>query len=152
MPSRCDVLVVGAGPAGATTAIAAKTADASLRVVMVDKAVFPRDKVCGDGLGPGVVRVLTALDALDVIAGALKPAAVYVGGPRGYEGFAEGPTIRGRDLSGFVLPRVSLDARLVEVARSRGVEVIEGVSFVSSRIHDGERVAVLKGATDRRER
>ena len=50
MPARCDVLVVGAGPAG--SACARVLARAGVDVVLVDQHAFPRDKVCGDGLIP----------------------------------------------------------------------------------------------------
>ena len=57
---RCDLAVVGAGPAGAATAIGALHADPSLSVVLIDRADFPRDKTCGDGIAPHVVDLLTA--------------------------------------------------------------------------------------------
>ena len=68
-PELADVVVVGAGPGGSAAAIALLRAEPGLQVVLADKAGFPRDKCCGDGLGPGVVSVLTELDLLDVVAG-----------------------------------------------------------------------------------
>jgi geranylgeranyl reductase family protein len=53
---QCDVLVVGAGPAGAATSY--WLAKAGHDVVMVEKKTFPRDKTCGDGLTPRAVRQL----------------------------------------------------------------------------------------------
>ncbi|MGH9031933.1 MAG: FAD-dependent monooxygenase, partial [Acidimicrobiia bacterium] len=58
-PERFDVAVVGAGPAGSAAAIAAR--DAGLDVFLVDKATFPRDKTCGDGLTTGALRLLERL-------------------------------------------------------------------------------------------
>ena len=55
----CDVLVVGAGPAGAAAAI--ELARAGRSVVVADKAVFPRDKCCGDGLTTLALRELEHL-------------------------------------------------------------------------------------------
>ena len=52
-PTRTDVLVVGAGPAG--SAAAAWAARAGLDTLLVDAAVFPRDKTCGDGLTPRAI-------------------------------------------------------------------------------------------------
>src|SRR5437763_9419749 len=54
-----DVVVVGAGPGGATTAY--HLAQAGLEVVALEKSQFPREKVCGDGLTPRAVKQLVAM-------------------------------------------------------------------------------------------
>src|SRR3954469_16327482 len=54
-----DVIVVGAGPAGASTA--AHLANAGVDVLLLEKASFPRDKICGDGLTPRAVRQLIGM-------------------------------------------------------------------------------------------
>ncbi|MHB1490588.1 MAG: FAD-dependent oxidoreductase, partial [Cellulomonas sp.] len=54
-----DVIVVGAGPAG--SAAAYYCASAGLNVLLLEKAAFPRDKVCGDGLTPRAVKELVAM-------------------------------------------------------------------------------------------
>ena len=64
-----DLVVVGAGPAGAATALGALRADPSLRVLLLDRADFPRDKSCGDGIAPHVVDALRAVGAGDVVDG-----------------------------------------------------------------------------------
>jgi geranylgeranyl reductase family protein len=63
MPDRYDAIVVGAGPGGATTA--ACMAEAGLEVLLVDKAAFPRDKICGDALSGKVVDALHHLDLIE---------------------------------------------------------------------------------------
>ena len=58
-PRRYDVLVVGAGPAGSTAALVLARAGAT--VALLDKARFPRDKACGDFIGPRGLQVLADL-------------------------------------------------------------------------------------------
>ena len=62
-PRQTDVLVVGAGPAG--SAAAAWAARAGLDTLLVDAAVFPRDKTCGDGLTPRAIHELQLLGLED---------------------------------------------------------------------------------------
>ena len=66
-PQRTEVLVVGAGPAGASAA--AWAARAGRDVVLADAAVFPRDKTCGDGLTPRAVAELDLLGLGDWVRG-----------------------------------------------------------------------------------
>ncbi len=126
---QADVVVVGAGPAGTAAAITA--AERGLRVVCLDKATFPRDKTCGDGLTANALRLL---ERLGVTYDALAPMAVHetvIVSPSGRHAVLPlGPD----GLHGAVVPRRQLDAALLAVARGRGVEVHEN--------HDVEKVVV----------
>ena len=110
-PSRCDVLVVGAGPAG--SACAQWLARQGRQVVLVDQHDFPRDKVCGDGLIPDAHHALQRLGVhAEVMAQAQSVAHVGCIGPRG-----------GRvDVPGrlAVLPRRQLDDILKRAAERAG--------------------------------
>ena len=114
---RWDLVVVGGGPAGAAAALAARAAGRS--VLIVDRADFPRDKVCGDGIAP---------EALDVLAGlGLDPAGLT-------EGYPAVPRLRLRSPGGTtveramhrpasVVPREVFDSRLLTAALEAGAEL-----------------------------
>lgn len=131
MRDRAEVVVVGAGPAGVVTALAIKRSQPAARVVLVDRAHFPRDKVCGDGLGPGAIRTLTDMGLIDVLDDVPRPGHVRVSGPGGREGHVRQPVIGGEDLSGAVLPREQFDFRLLKMAGASGVEVRSGCKLKS---------------------
>jgi len=116
---HCDIAVIGAGPAGAATAIQA--ARHGLRVVVFEKAERGRDKVCGDGLTP---RAITALADLGI---ALDDAHHIVGLRMIANKTArELPWPAGGRFAphGAVWPRRRLDAYLVAAAEEAGAEVI----------------------------
>ncbi|MFG0318328.1 MAG: NAD(P)/FAD-dependent oxidoreductase, partial [Planctomycetota bacterium JB042] len=110
-----DVVVIGAGPAGGAAAIG--LADRGRRVALVDRERFPRDKVCGGCLNPRAIRSLAALGVV--------PSGVPL---RWLVLHAGGRTARVPLEGGLAVSRRSLDAALVDAARARGVEVIEGVA------------------------
>lgn len=76
-----DLLIVGAGPAGSATALGALAADPYARVGLVDRAAFPRDKVCGDGLTPTAVSVLGELGVDGVLDGWAPVSRLTAVGP-----------------------------------------------------------------------
>src|SRR5688500_3345908 len=114
-----DVVVVGGGPAGAASALAVRRADPTATVLVLDRAGFPRDKVCGDGIAP---------EALDVLAGlGVDPEALT-------DGFASVPRLRLRSPGGTtvertmhrpaaVVPRAVFDGRLLDAAQASGAEL-----------------------------
>ena len=137
LPPSCDVLVVGAGPAGSATAI--QLARGGLDVVLVDQHTFPRDKVCGDALIPDAHTALKRLGMLRaVMARAHRVAHVGCVAPRG-----------GRvDVPGTlaVLPRRVLDDLLCRAAVLSGARMVAPARFVEPLI-ESERIvgARLRG-------
>lgn len=128
--SSCDILIVGAGPAG--SACAQVLARAGRDVLLVDQHDFPRDKVCGDGLIPDAHKALARLGVLEEVM-SLAQRARHVGciGPRG-----------GRiDVAGSlaVLPRRELDHVIQRAALRAGARWL--VAKFEAPLLDGERIA-----------
>ena len=121
------MLVVGAGPAGAAAAIQLQRA--GLSVMAIDKARFPRDKCCGDGLTTLALRELETL-GLDPasVHGWLDVDAAWLRSPSGREICLPLPD-SGRYAA--VTPRLELDNALVELARGNGVDVRDGHGFMA---------------------
>ena len=116
-----DVAIVGAGPAGAVTALCLARADA--RVALVDRRAFPRDKACGDLVGPRGVRLL---DDLQIpVRGACNVGDMIVVAPNGAH--ARLPALPGLDYPDHALAisRRVLDAALVDVATGAGAELVQ---------------------------
>jgi geranylgeranyl reductase family protein len=115
-PTSTDVLVVGAGPAG--SAAAAWAAEAGLDVVLADKASFPRDKACGDGLTPRAIAELDRLGLTGWLAGHPTNRGLRACG-FGQELYLPWP---GGSLpgTGSAVPRTELDTRIRAEALTRG--------------------------------
>jgi menaquinone-9 beta-reductase len=140
--SSVDVLIAGAGPSGSATA--ALLARAGVRVTLVDRATFPRDKACSEYMSPEAIRVLDRLGVVDALerAGAQPLVGTAVTAARGsrLHGEFARAAVRPFRATGLSVPRRVLDAELVEVARRAGVEVVERTAL-EELLYDGGAVA-----------
>lgn len=147
-----DALVVGAGPAGAATAIL--LAKEGLSVVLLDRARFPRDKVCGEYLSPEGTRILDRLGVLSAVEthGARPLKGMRILAPDSTLLVGDYPTggpWHGHRPHALAVRRRVLDHVLVERAREVGVSVREGVRVIDL-LRDGRQVAGVVAEPARR--
>ena len=126
-----DVVVVGAGPGGSATA--AYLASHGVDVVLLEKAAFPRDKICGDGLTPRAVKELVHL-GIDTTGWQRTRGLRIFGG--GHTLTLDWPTTATFPDYGLVRTRAQLDETLARHAQARGARLHESTSVLAP-VHDG---------------
>ena len=139
---HADVIVVGAGPAGASAAY--HLAEAGVDVLVLEKSGFPRDKICGDGLTPRGVKALEDL-GMDT-----SPAAGWVrhrglrvhGGGQVVE--VDWPQLDSWPDYGLVRPRSELDAMLATHAVGAGARLHTEVTVTDPLLDEAGRVAGVR--------
>jgi geranylgeranyl reductase family protein len=134
----CDVLVVGAGPSGIAAALELQSAGQT--VVVIDKAFFPRDKCCGDGLTTGALRILDELGFdPQAVPNWTVCSDVWLRSPSGSEMQFALPT---KGQFAAIAPRIELDNALVQLARSKDIRVLEGHEFVSISEQTSDHITI----------
>ena len=136
-----DVLIVGAGPAGSVAGTILARAGARVRIV--DRATFPRDKLCGDTVNPGTLAGLQALG----LAGGIDERSLRLGGMR-VTG-ERGVTIEGRypgGLAGRAITRRDLDWLLLEQAIAAGCQFDPGVAVRRAIVDEAGGTRSVRGA------
>jgi geranylgeranyl reductase family protein len=138
-----DVIVVGAGPSGATTAY--YLAQAGVNVLLLEKARFPREKVCGDGLTPRAVKSLIAMGVdTSPEAGWLRNKGLRVIGA-GMRLELDWPDLDAFPGYGLVRPRADFDEILARRAQAAGAKLLEEVT-VTGPVRD-DRTGQIVGVT-----
>ena len=139
------MIVVGAGPAGAT--VAHYLACAGLDVLVLEKTSFPREKVCGDGLTPRAVRELVAMGVpTRAEDGWIRNKGLRtIGGGMRLE--LPWPELSAFPDYGLVRPRLDFDAVLADHARASGAKLVEQMSVTAPLLD--ERTGRVVGVTAR---
>jgi geranylgeranyl reductase family protein len=148
---RADVIVVGAGPAGAATAF--HLAQAGVDVLVLEKASFPRDKICGDGLTPRAVKQLVGM-GIDLDApGWKKNKGLRIVGA-GHRLELPWPELASFPPYGMVRTREDLDEILVRHAEQAGARLQERTAVTGPVVDErtGRVVGVTARAVDERGR
>ena len=113
-----DAIIVGSGPAGTTAALYASRL--GLNCILLDKAVFPRDKICGDALSGKSVRILNELGLLEEVSrlGGSEINRITFGSPKNkiFDVYLKGTENKDQIKKGFVIPRKIFDNYLFEKA------------------------------------
>ena len=140
-----DAIIVGAGPAGSSAAIYCNKL--GLNTLLLDKSIFPRDKICGDALSGKSVKILEELDLLqdlDKLDGAIINRIIF-GNPNHSECELHlNKSLNKRHIShGFVIPRKIFDNYLFKKA-SNVSNVVSGFN-VDDLIYDKSQVIGVKG-------
>ena len=136
-----DVIIVGAGPSGSACAI--YMGKAGKRVLLIDKATFPRDKTCGDAISGKSMAILKDLDLVDRVAktGAAKINGVLISSPKGIAAEIDNPK-PDETFLGFVCKRQMFDNLVFQEAKKHAT-VMEGLA-VMDLIFDNSRVVGIK--------
>jgi len=150
MESEREVIVVGAGPAGATTATA--LAQKGRDVLLLDRHLFPRDKPCGDAVPDGAIKTMYRLGMRDKVEEAVERGEFYplhqmlLVSPKGYRleaKFEEGS-------ASYVAPRIYFDAVIQEHAVESGAEFLQ--AQVKEPILEGDKVVGVRARSNGEEK
>ena len=148
-----DVLIVGAGPSGSNTAISYKNLNPDLKVGIIDKAVFPRDKSCGDAIGPGVINALKRFNNEHILDNEPEVISTSLFGPDniGIQNYI--PKVKNKDDSVvYVIPRYELDNRILNIAKDLDVTSLEDTRYINYENIEDEKVLKVEIETSSKEK
>ena len=136
--------MVGAGPAGSATAC--YLAQAGVDVLVLEKATFPREKVCGDGLTPRAVKALVGMGVpVGEQDGWVRNKGLRIIGG-GYRLELPWPDLSSYPGYGLVRPRLDFDEILARTAQKAGARLLEGVTVTGPVLDDSGRIVGVQAA------
>src|ERR1017187_7948049 len=120
MAEGVEIVIVGGGPAGLTTALAVVQADPRLRdrVVVLEKGTYPRDKYCAGAIGARGEKILEGLRAAPDVPSVPISGMSFRG--------ATGEQVARVGSIGHVIRRIEFDYALARIVRDKGIRVIDG--------------------------
>ena len=143
-----DVVISGAGPAGCSSAL--YLAQKGYSVLLLDKATFPREKVCGDGLTAASSAILEEMNVMDLVRLRLGPLMVCKGvtlfSPAGT--VVQGRLSQAGILTGsiYVIPRKELDDCLIACVKEHSTITVLENTAVTDIIMDGDRARGVRSS------
>ncbi|KPJ55614.1 hypothetical protein AMJ49_06750 [Parcubacteria bacterium DG_74_2] len=138
-----DIIIVGAGPAGTSTATF--LAKKGYNILLLEKEKFPRDKVCGDAIGPTSLRRLKEIGICNIEKENFKScSSVCFFSPSNTKVKAKLPLVEGLDDFGLIIQRKKIDYILADHAIKFGVKLIEQFE-VKQPLIENNKVIGVKG-------
>ena len=142
---KYDVLIIGAGPAGSSTAGFFLQQNPSLSIGIVDKQRFPRDKACGDGIGPAAVAEVSSLGINTTAWDTAKPlSAAVVHGPDGLSFVTDIRRVASAGTHGLTMRREQFDHALLRHAVELGANLHQEHRFERLEPTDGGLIVVCR--------
>jgi geranylgeranyl reductase family protein len=139
MKERYDAIIVGAGPGGCSAACS--LAERGFHVLLVDREVFPREKICGDGIAPRAVHALYRLGLREELQGRFKRTeGIRFYATRGGLTEVRYPMGSRYPDHGYVIPRRELDSILLDKAEALGAKVMQGCRVTGVLPQRGGRI------------
>lgn len=144
-----DAIIIGGGPAGGAAAY--HLARRGIKVAILDRATFPRDKTCGDMLSGTAIECLTRMGLASLVVGRTARNAWHAdwGDPAGKSfAYPVSPQRKNGTLRWATIPRLELDAAIIRHAQATGATIYERATAQAFHIEAGQVTVNVKGVVD----